>query len=111
MCHSPECDHRVRRRAGAERGPIVHELPALLEKVAAPIGGLDRIADSVGKGLLDDMVRVGGRLGGPVSERAAKAMDRYIVCLICCSTSGMAMLPRPAPVRAPMNTCEFPSSR
>ena len=30
---------------------------------------------------------------------------------ICCSTSGMAMLPRPAPVRAPMNTWELPSSR
>ena len=31
------------RPALAERGPIIHEVPALLEKVAAPIGGLDRV--------------------------------------------------------------------
>jgi hypothetical protein len=54
---------------------------ALLEKIAAPIGGFDRIADGVGEGLLYDVVRVGGRLGGPVSKRAAKAMDRYIALL------------------------------
>ena len=35
----------------AKRGPIIHEVPSLLEKVAAPIGGLNRVADSVGKGL------------------------------------------------------------
>ena len=55
-------------RALAERGPIVHEVTALLEKVAPAIGGLDRIGDSVGEGLLYDVVRGGGRLGGPVSE-------------------------------------------
>jgi hypothetical protein len=54
---------------------------ALLEKIAAPISGFDRIADGVGEGLLYDVVRVGGRLGGPVSEGAAKAMDRYIALL------------------------------
>jgi hypothetical protein len=68
-------------RALAECGPIVHEVTALLEKIAAPIGGFDRIADGVGEGLLYDVVRVGGRLGGPVSKRAAKAMDRYIALL------------------------------
>src|SRR4051812_4480070 len=71
-CHPP---------ALAERGPILHELPALFEKVASAVGGLDRVADSVGEGLLYDVVRVGGRLGGPVSEGAAKAMDRYIALL------------------------------
>jgi hypothetical protein len=68
-------------RALAECGPIVHEVTALLEKIAAPIGGFDRIADGVGEGLLYDVVGVGGRLGGPVSERAAKAMDRHIASL------------------------------
>ena len=56
-------------------------MTALLEKIAAPIGRFDRIADGVGEGLLYDVVRVGGRLGGPVSKRAAKAMDRYIALL------------------------------
>jgi hypothetical protein len=69
------------RPALAERGPIIHKVPALLEKVAAPISGLDRVADSVGEGLLDDVVWVGSRLGGPVSESAAKAMDRHIALL------------------------------
>ena len=68
-------------RAPAELSPVVHEVPALLKKVTASICGLDRVADSVGKGLLNDMVRVGRRLGGPVSERAAKAMDGHIALL------------------------------
>ena len=68
-------------RALAERGPIVHELPALFEKIAAPIGSFDRIADSVSEGLVYDVVRMGGRLGGPVSERAAEPMDRHIASL------------------------------
>jgi hypothetical protein len=68
-------------RAPAELSPVVHEVPALLEKVTTSIGGLDRVADSVGKGLLNDMVRVGRRLGSPVSERAAKAMDGHIALL------------------------------
>ena len=46
-------------RAPAELSPVVHEVPALLEKVTTSIGGLDRVADSVGKGLLNDVVRVG----------------------------------------------------
>jgi hypothetical protein len=54
---------------------------ALLEKIAAPICGFDRIADGVSKGLLNDVVRVGRRLGGPVSERAAKAMNSHIALL------------------------------
>src|SRR3981081_672475 len=70
-------------RALAECGPIVHEMTALLEKIAAPIGGFDRIADGVGEGLLYDVVRVGGRLGGPISKRAAKAMDRSITFFHC----------------------------
>jgi hypothetical protein len=39
-----ERDHRVCRRALAELSPIVHEVPALLKEVAAPISGLDRVA-------------------------------------------------------------------
>ena len=67
--------------APAELSPVVHEVPALLKKVTASICSLDRVADSVGKGLLNDVVRVNRRLGGPVSERAAKAMDRHIALL------------------------------
>jgi hypothetical protein len=53
-------------------------VPALFEKVAAPVGGLDRVADGVGKGLLNYMVLVGGRLCGPVSECATEAVDRHV---------------------------------
>ena len=56
-------------------------MTTLLEQVAATIGGLDRVPDSVGQRLLYDMVRVGSRLGGSVSKRATKAMDRYIALL------------------------------
>ena len=68
-------------RALAECGPIAHEVTALFEKIAASIGGFDGIADGVGEGLLYDVVRVGGRFGGPISKRAAKAMDRHIASL------------------------------
>src|SRR4051795_10970331 len=68
-------------RASTELSPVVHEMPPLLEKVTAPVGGFDGIADSVGEGLLYDVVRVGGRLGGPVSKGAAKAMDGHIASL------------------------------
>ena len=98
-------------RMPAELSPVIHEVPALLEKISASIGGFDCIADGVGEGLLYDVVRVGGRLGGPVSKRAAKAMDRYIALLHLLQHMGIAMLPSPALVRSPMNTCEFPSSR
>jgi hypothetical protein len=43
LCHPPEWDHITGRRALAERGPIVHEVPALLEKVATTVGGLDAL--------------------------------------------------------------------
>ena len=66
------------RRPPAELSPIIHEVTALLEKIAAPIGRLDRIADGVGEGLLDNVVRVRSRLSRPISEGAAKAMHRHI---------------------------------
>src|SRR4030088_1736015 len=56
-------------------------MTTLLEKIAAPIGGFDRIADGVGEGLLYDVVRVGGRLGGPISKRAAETLGRSIALL------------------------------
>ena len=74
--------HRTaHRHALAEGGPIIHEVTTLLEQVAATIGGLDRVADGVGEGLLHHVVPVGSRLGGSVSKRATKAMDRYIALL------------------------------
>ena len=51
------------------------------EFFAATIGGLDRVADGVGEGLLHHVVPVGSRLGCSVSKRATKAMDRYIALL------------------------------
>ncbi len=70
-----EDDNSARTRAPAELSPIVHKVPALLEKVAASVGGLDRVADCVCERLFNNVVRVSGRFSGPVSERAAKAVD------------------------------------
>ena len=39
-------------------GPILHQAAALLEQVAASIGGLNGVADRVRKRLLYDMVRI-----------------------------------------------------
>jgi hypothetical protein len=65
--------HQSQRSGPAELSPVVHEVPALLEKVTTSIGGLDRVADSVEKGLLNDVVRVGRRLGGsPASAHLEK---------------------------------------
>src|SRR4051812_38431000 len=88
MCLLPDL-HRKARKLGKyghrailgrsqNARPIAHEVTALFEKIAAAIGGFDGIADGVGEGLLYDVVRVGGRFGGPISKRAAKAMDRHI---------------------------------
>ena len=64
---------RASARGPAELSPVVHEVPAILEKVTTSIGGLDRVADSVEKGLLNDVVRVGRRLGGsPASAHLEK---------------------------------------
>ena len=72
------CDPGGCRRPSAELSPIIHEVTALLEKIAAPIGRLDRVANGVGEGLLDNVVRVRSRLSRPISEGAANAMHRHI---------------------------------
>src|SRR5215470_15167010 len=71
-----ERDHlaRVRLDLGAVRGPGVHQLAALVEQVAAPIRGLDRVWDGVRQRHLGDFVRIARALGSPVAERTAEAM-------------------------------------
>jgi len=76
LCDRMGCDPGSCRRPPAELSPIIHEVTALLEKIAAPIGRLDRVADGVGEGLLDNVVRVRSRLSRPISEGAAKATRR-----------------------------------
>ncbi len=78
LCYLMGCDPGSCRRPPTELSPIIHEVTALLEKIAAPIGRLDRVADGVGEGLLDNVVLVRSRLSRPISEGAAKAMDRHI---------------------------------
>src|SRR5215813_8064138 len=53
---------------GAVRDPRVHEPAALLEQVAAPVGGLDSARDRVRERHLNDLVREASALGGPVTE-------------------------------------------
>ena len=55
--------------------PGVHEPPALVEQVAAAIGGFDRVADRVRQGLLANLAWRGGALGRPIAEGRAKAVD------------------------------------
>ena len=59
---------------GQEHCPIVHERPSLFKQIAPAIGRLDLIGNGVGQSHLDDVRRVCGRLGGPISERGSEAM-------------------------------------
>jgi hypothetical protein len=83
----------------------------LLEQVAATIGGLDRVADGVGEGLLHHVVPVGSRLGGPVSKRATKAMDRYIALLHLLQHLWHGHVAKAGSRAGADETCEFPFSR
>src|SRR5882762_6526712 len=61
-------------RLSTELGPFHHQRAALLEEVAAPIGGLNLVLDRVRQGHLDDLAGMVRALGCPVAEGGTEAM-------------------------------------
>ena len=64
---------------GAENGPVGHHVDPLCELSAALIRSLDRVRQLVRQRMLGDLAWEVGRLGGPHSESAPKAVnsDRF----------------------------------
>jgi hypothetical protein len=56
-----------------ERSPCIHDFPALLEHVAAPLGRLHFVPDRMGESHLGDFARKRGALGRPIAERGPEA--------------------------------------
>src|SRR5262245_20889048 len=57
--------------------PLVHHLAPFFEQVAATVSRLSFVLDHVGKRGLAHLVRKGGALRGPVSERGTKTVNCY----------------------------------
>src|SRR5215470_3145337 len=67
------------RWRGAEPRPSLHQLPALLEQIAAPVGGLDLVADGMGQRHLRDFGREAGALRGPIAERRSESVHSQFI--------------------------------
>src|SRR5476649_973785 len=72
----PDGDHIVGRLLPglAIVGPLLHQLAALLDDVAALVCALQRIALKVGQAKLDDLPRIVRAFGRPSLEGRADAM-------------------------------------
>src|SRR5258708_11189605 len=82
--HSPLCLPQAhhcagRRTLGAEVSPRIHESSALLEHVAALVGGFGLVVEDMGERRLDQLAWEVGALGRPGLERRAEAVRRQIV--------------------------------
>src|SRR6266404_4624274 len=64
---------------GAIAGPGLREPTALLEYVAAPLGGFDLIVDNMGERHFNDVVLEIRALGRPIPESRPKAMHGDVV--------------------------------
>jgi hypothetical protein len=53
-------------------------LPTLLKKIAAPVGGLALVADSMCQRHLGNFERVPGALGSPIAEARPETMHRQV---------------------------------
>src|SRR6516162_8055197 len=69
------CRASGRKRPVEETLPLLHQLAALLEQLAAPVGRLDLVGDFVGERLLDDVIRIVGPLGAPIAKYRPKAVN------------------------------------
>jgi len=67
-----------RAAAGAIGGPIIHEPSPLVEQVAAPIGPLHLVLDSVRQGHFRDLMGIASAFGGPVAEAGTEAVDGHV---------------------------------
>jgi hypothetical protein len=68
---------RGRRGRRPERGPVGHELPAPVEQIASPIGGLHLTIERMRERGLCDLARMIGVLRGPIAKRRTKAVRRF----------------------------------
>src|SRR5215470_13064658 len=75
-----ERDHlaRVRLDLGAVRCPGVHQLAALVEQVAAPIGGLNRAIDRVRERHFDNFIGERRALRSPITKCRAQPVHRDV---------------------------------
>lgn len=55
-------------------GPVVHQLTAALEEVGSCIGSLCLVENVVRECGFDDLARMGGLFGGPITERRSEAV-------------------------------------
>src|SRR5262245_43958270 len=65
-------------RLPAELRPRLHQPAALVEQVAAAVGGLNRIRDRVRECSLANLARERRALAGPIAERRTEAMSREV---------------------------------
>ena len=72
----PDRERHHHRATRATLRPVAHQRPALVEEIAAPVGGLRLLFDGVRERHLDHLVGVsGGDLVRPIAEGAAEAVD------------------------------------
>src|SRR6516164_11185845 len=76
---SPQAHHCAGGRTlSVEVGPRIHEPSALLEHVAALVGGFGLVVEDMGECCLDELAREVGALGRPGLERRTEAARRQI---------------------------------
>ena len=61
--------------------PAFGQVPTLLEQIAAPVGGLDLVADSMGQRHLGNFERETGALGSPIAQARPETMHRQLTAL------------------------------
>ena len=71
--------------------PDLHQLAALVEQIAAPIGGFHSIPDGMGERHLGNLARGVGALRSPIAERRAEAVHGHVTALQPSAASAIAM--------------------
>ena len=74
------------------RRPCLHQLAALLQRVAAAIGLLGLVADDMSQCGFDQLTGKAGFVPGPIAEAGAEAVDGDVSTFIRRSTMSIAML-------------------
>ena len=71
----PQRHHVPANFAVAIGGPIRHQFFSLLKQISSAVGGLDCVRDFVPEAHFADVRVVAGRLGGPIPEGRAEAVN------------------------------------
>ena len=59
--------------------PIVHQTPAFLEQIAAPISRFDAVRNRMRERHFYHVVRIAGRVCCPIAKRRTEAVDSHVV--------------------------------